>query len=70
LRKCIIALHKQGTGYKNIAKTLNVPRDSVGSIARKFKVKGTLVRLPGRGIKRKPSTATTRYLRRQVQKNP
>ncbi|KAF7651437.1 hypothetical protein LDENG_00110870, partial [Lucifuga dentata] len=67
-REEIIAL--QGNGYKKIAKALNVPRDTVGSIVCKFKVKGTLTTLPGRGRKRKPSTAATRFLRRQVVKNP
>ncbi|MBN3303392.1 PPARD protein, partial [Amia calva] len=41
LREEIIALHKQRTGYKKIAKALNVPRDTIGSIVCKFKVKGT-----------------------------
>lgn len=69
-REEIIALHKQGKGYKKIAKALNVPRDTVGSIVRKFKVKGTVATLPGRGRKRKLSTTATRCLRRQVAKNP
>ena len=70
LREEIIALHKQGNGYKKIAKALNVPRDTVGSIVRKFKVKGTVATLPGCGRKRKISKAATRFLRRQVVKNP
>ena len=65
----IIALNKQGKGYKKIAKALNVPRDTVGSIVRKFKVEGTVATLPGRGRKRKLSVAATRFLRRQVVKN-
>ena len=68
-REEIIALHKQGKGYKKIAKALNVPRDTVGSIVRKFKVEGTVATLPGRGRKRKLSAAATRFLRRQVVKN-
>ena len=69
-REEIIVLHKQGKGYKKIAKALNVPRDTVGSIVRKFKVEGTVATLPGRGRKRKLSAAATRFLRRQVVKNP
>ena len=57
-------------GYKKIAKALNVPRDTVGSIVRKFKVEGTVATLPERGRKRKLSAAATRFLRRQVVKNP
>ena len=69
-REEIIALHRQGKGYKKIAKALNVPRDTEGSIVHKFKVKGPVATLPGRGRKRKQSPAATRVLRRQVIKNP
>jgi len=53
LREYIIALHKQESRYKKIVKEmfLNVHRDTVGSIVCKFKVKGTVVTLPGRGRK-------------------
>ena len=54
-REKIIALHKQRKGYKKIAKALNVPRDTVGSIVRKYKVKGTVATPPGCGRKRKLS---------------
>ena len=40
-----------------MAKALNVPRDTVGSIVRKFKVEGTLATLPGCGRKRKLSAS-------------
>ena len=66
----IIALNKQGKGYKKLAKALNVPRDTDGSIVCKFKVEGTVATLPGRGRKKKLSAAATRFLRRQVVKNP
>ena len=69
-REEITALHKNGNGYKKIAKALNVPRDTVGSIVHKFKVKGPVASLPGCGRKRNLSTAATRVLRRQVVKNP
>ena len=69
-REEIIALNKQGKGYKNIAKALNVPRNTVGRIVRNFKIKGTVPTLPGCGRKRKLSVAATRVLRRQVVKNP
>ena len=66
-----MSLHKQGQkDTKRQTKALNVPRDTVGSIVRKFEVKGTLATLPERGRKRKLSTAITRVLRRQVVKNP
>jgi len=45
-------------------KALNVPRDTVGSIVRKFKVKGTVVTLPEWSRQRNASIAATRFLRR------
>jgi len=47
-REYIIALHKQGTGYKKIVNALNVSRETIGSIVHKFKVKVIVVTLPGR----------------------
>ncbi len=70
LREEIMALHKQGKGYKKLAKALNVLRDTVGSIVHKFKAKGTVVTLPGCGRKRKLLMAATRFLRRQAVRNP
>ena len=69
-REEVISLHKQGCGYKKIAKTLNIPRDTTGSIIRKFKAKGTVQTLPGRGRKRLLSMTAVRYLKRKVDKNP
>ena len=51
-REEVISLHKEIYGYKKIAKTLNISRDRIGSIIRKFKAKGTVETLPGRGRKR------------------
>jgi len=39
LRDDIINLHKQGTGYKKIAKALNVPRDTIGRIVARSNLK-------------------------------
>ena len=49
LRKKVIFRHSQGDGYRTIAKRLNISRDTVGSIVRKYKAKGTVATLPGRG---------------------
>ncbi|KAL7888525.1 hypothetical protein AOLI_G00034990 [Acnodon oligacanthus] len=54
---------------KKTAKALKIPRDAVGSIVHKIKVKGTLATLPGCGRKSKPSLAATTFLRRQVVNN-
>uniref|UniRef100_A0AAQ4RPP5 Transposase Tc1-like domain-containing protein n=1 Tax=Gasterosteus aculeatus aculeatus TaxID=481459 RepID=A0AAQ4RPP5_GASAC len=56
-REEIVALHKQGKGYKKKAKALNVLRYTVGSIVCKLKVEGPVATLPGRGIKRKTPAA-------------
>lgn len=69
-REEVIALHKQGNGYKKISKLLNVAISTIGSIIRKFKAKGTVATQHGRGRKKKLSKATARFLRRQVDKNP
>lgn len=69
-REEVISLHKQGYGYKKMAKRLNISRDTIGSIVRKFKAKGTVETLPGRGRKRLLSATAVRYLRRKVEKNP
>ena len=70
VREEIVSLHKQGKGYKTIANALNVPKSTVLSIVHKFRSKGTVATLPGRGRKKKISAASTRFLRRQVVKNP
>ncbi|KAI4900378.1 hypothetical protein NFI96_000696 [Prochilodus magdalenae] len=69
-REEVIALHKNGNGYKKIAKLLNIPRDTIGSIIRKFKLKGTVETLPGRGRKKILTATAVRYLKRNVEKNP
>ena len=70
LRKEVIFLHSQGDGYKTIAKRLNISRDTVSCIVRKYKGKGTVATLPGRGRRRKLSSTARRLLRRQMEKNP
>uniref|UniRef100_A0A8C5QBW8 Transposase n=1 Tax=Leptobrachium leishanense TaxID=445787 RepID=A0A8C5QBW8_9ANUR len=68
-REEVITLHRKGKGYKKIAKMLNIPRETIGSIICKFKAKGTVETLPGRGRKMLTSTAV-RYLKRRVEKSP
>ena len=69
-REEVISLHKNGNGYKKIAKLFNIPRDTIGSIIRKFKLKGTVETLPGRGRKKILTATAVRYLKRKVEKNP
>uniref|UniRef100_A0A8C5M7V7 Transposase n=1 Tax=Leptobrachium leishanense TaxID=445787 RepID=A0A8C5M7V7_9ANUR len=68
-REEVITLHRKGNGYKKIAKMLNIPRETIGSIIRKFKAKGTVETLPARGRKKMTSTAV-RYLKCRVEKSP
>ena len=51
-REEVISFHKQGFIYKKIVKTLNISRDTIGSIICKFKAKGRVETLPGRSRKR------------------
>ncbi|KAI5615219.1 hypothetical protein C0J50_8776 [Silurus asotus] len=69
-REQVITLHRKGNGYKKIAKMLNIPRDTIGSIIRKFKAKGTVETLPGRGRKKMLTSTAVRYLKRRVEKSP
>ncbi|KAI4873187.1 hypothetical protein NFI96_019322 [Prochilodus magdalenae] len=45
-------------------------KDTIGSIIRKFKLKGTVETLPGRGRKKILTATAVRYLKRNVEKNP
>uniref|UniRef100_A0A8C5LYF5 Transposase Tc1-like domain-containing protein n=1 Tax=Leptobrachium leishanense TaxID=445787 RepID=A0A8C5LYF5_9ANUR len=49
---------------------LNIPRETIGSIIRKFKAKGTLETLPGRGRKKMLTSPAVRYLKCRVEKSP
>uniref|UniRef100_A0A8C5PFK5 Transposase Tc1-like domain-containing protein n=1 Tax=Leptobrachium leishanense TaxID=445787 RepID=A0A8C5PFK5_9ANUR len=49
---------------------LNIPRETIGSIIRKFKAKGTVETLPGRGRKKMLTSTAARYLKRRVEKSP
>uniref|UniRef100_A0A8C5QAL0 Transposase n=1 Tax=Leptobrachium leishanense TaxID=445787 RepID=A0A8C5QAL0_9ANUR len=69
-REEVITLHRKGNGYKKIAKMLNIPRETIGSIIRKFKAKGTVETLPGRGRKKMLTLTAVRYLKRRVEKSP
>ncbi|KAI4888034.1 hypothetical protein NFI96_008037 [Prochilodus magdalenae] len=44
--------------------------DTIGSIIRKFKLKGTVETLPGRGRKKILTATAVRYLKHNVEKNP
>uniref|UniRef100_A0A3Q3JQ14 Sleeping Beauty transposase HTH domain-containing protein n=1 Tax=Monopterus albus TaxID=43700 RepID=A0A3Q3JQ14_MONAL len=64
----IVDLHK-GLGYKKISKIFNIPRDTIGSIIRKFKTYRTAANLPGRGRKPTISSRALSNLVRTAKKN-
>ena len=71
LRKEMIFRRSQGYRYKTKAKTLNISRDTAGSIVWKYEAKGTVATLLGRGRRiDKLSSTARRFLRRQIEKNP
>ncbi|KAL0152022.1 hypothetical protein M9458_052667 [Cirrhinus mrigala] len=69
LREEIISSHLKGLGYKKISKRFNIPRDTIGSIIRKFKTYGTAANLPGRGRKLTISSRALSNLSRTAKKN-
>ncbi len=70
LKKRIIDLNKSGKSLGAISKQLQVPRATVQTIIRKYKVHGTVVSLPRSGRKRKLSHAAERRLVRMVKSQP
>uniref|UniRef100_A0A673CTZ0 Paired domain-containing protein n=1 Tax=Sphaeramia orbicularis TaxID=375764 RepID=A0A673CTZ0_9TELE len=50
----IMSSHLKDLGYKKISQKCNIPRDTIGSIIKKFKTEGTAANLPVCG--RKPKT--------------
>ena len=64
-----ITLHRKGNGYKKIAKMLNIPRDTIGSIIRKLKAKGTVETLPGRGRKKILTSTAVRRVEKRLLRN-
>lgn len=52
----IISLHQKGNGNKKVSKTLNSPRDIIGSIVLTFKAYDIAANLSGHGIKLKISS--------------
>ena len=49
LQDKVVERHKSGDGYQKISKALSMPRSTVKSIIKKWKVFGTTQTLPGSG---------------------
>uniref|UniRef100_A0AAY3ZXN4 FISNA domain-containing protein n=1 Tax=Denticeps clupeoides TaxID=299321 RepID=A0AAY3ZXN4_9TELE len=56
--------------YKTISKQLDVPVTTVAHIIQKFKIRGTVANLPGRGRRRKIDDKSKRRIIRMVTKKP
>uniref|UniRef100_A0A9J7XIJ6 Transposase Tc1-like domain-containing protein n=1 Tax=Cyprinus carpio carpio TaxID=630221 RepID=A0A9J7XIJ6_CYPCA len=70
LRDKVVDMHKSGDGYKKISKALSMPRSTVKSIIKKWKVFGTTRTLPGSGRHSKLDERARRKLLREATKRP
>uniref|UniRef100_A0AAY5KFD4 Transposase Tc1-like domain-containing protein n=1 Tax=Esox lucius TaxID=8010 RepID=A0AAY5KFD4_ESOLU len=70
LRDKVVDRHKSGDGYKKISKALSVPRSTVKSIIKKWKIFGTTQTLPGSGRRSKLDERARRRLVREATKRP
>ncbi|XP_068111955.1 uncharacterized protein [Hyperolius riggenbachi] len=67
VRDAIVQMHAQGKGYKKIAKYLDLPVVTVGSIIRKWKVHHTTETLPRRGRHSKFSAQRSNFVRKETE---
>ena len=70
LRQGIINFHKSENSYSTISSRLSIPRSTVQSVMKKFKLFGTRQNLPERERKIKLSPRTAQKLYRVVNINP
>ncbi len=64
LRKIIIALHKDGVGYKKIAKTLELSFSTVAKTIQQFNRTGSTQNWPRHGRQKKLSARAQRHIQR------
>ena len=62
LKRCIVALHEDGQGYKKIANTLKLSCSTVAKIIQRFKSAGSTQNRPRVGRPEKLSTLAERYI--------
>ena len=62
LKRCIVALHEDGQGYKKIANTLKLNCSTVAKIIQRFKSAGSTQNRPRVGHPRKLSAHAERYI--------
>ncbi len=64
LKKIIVALHKDGKGYKKIAKTLKLSYSTVAKTIQQFNKTGSTQNRPCRGRPKKLSAHAQRHIQR------
>ncbi len=64
LKKCIVALHKDGVGYKKIAKTLKLSCSTVAKTIQRFNRTGSTQNRPRHGRPKKLSARAQRHIQR------
>ncbi len=64
LKKRIVALHKDGVGYKKIAKTLKLNCSTVAKIIQRFNRTGSTQNRPRHGRPKKLSARAQRHIQR------
>ena len=62
LKRCIVALHEDGQGYKKIANTLKLSRSTVDKIIQRFKSAGSTQNRPRVGHPKKLSSRAERHI--------
>ena len=62
LKRCIVALHEDGQGYKKIANTLKLSCSTVAKIIQRFKSAGSTQNRPRVGCPKKLSARVERYI--------
>ena len=65
-----VLLYKTGKGYKKISKELRMPINSVQTLIKKWKMRGSVETKPRSGRPTKISATTTRKIVRDAKKNP
>ncbi len=64
LKKIIVALHKDGVGYKNIAKTLKLSCSTVAKSIKSFNRTGSTQNRPHHGRLKRLSARAQRHIQR------
>ncbi len=64
LKKIVVALHKDGVGYKKIAKTLKLSCSTVAKTIQRFNRTGSIQNRPCHGPPKKSSARAQQYIQR------